>query len=86
MTYTNYNLNKTIYDKVLNRVLFCIKKVDPENSQTLEMICGKEFWSRLEKRDRLKVGHFIAFLVARHALPLRFGDKTGSNKQTYFAI
>jgi len=50
---------------------------------TLKQICGKKYWNKLTRNERIRAGKTVATAVSGNYLPLRFGDKTAANALTY---
>ena len=57
---------------LLDRVNSRIPVLDRNRDYSLEEICGRELWRSLPKRDRIRGGITIAFLVKTRQLPLEF--------------
>jgi hypothetical protein len=63
-----------------------IPDLEPNRAYTLRQICGEELWEQLDDGEAREIGGWIASVVIRKLLPLRFGGKNSSNHHTYYLI
>ena len=78
--------NKHISERILKKIMERIPYLEPNRAYTLRQICGEEFWEQLDDGEAREIGEWIASVVARKLLPLRFGGKNSSNHLTYYSI
>ena len=78
--------NKHISERILKKVMARIPYLEPNRAYTLKQICEDELWGELDDGEAREIGEWIASVVARKLLPLRFGGKNSSNHHTYYLI
>lgn len=67
-----YSVAASFYAEIRARVEEIIPALRANQSYTLKMLCGPDFWGALRKGDQLKAGRCMAHMVATNQLPLCF--------------
>lgn len=71
---------------VRDQVLMVIDVLEPKQKYTLEELCGEKFWRGLNNPiAQRKAGLFMADMVRKGILPLKFAGKKGTTRLYEFA-
>ncbi|NBQ68866.1 MAG: DUF1413 domain-containing protein [Nitrosomonadaceae bacterium] len=64
-------------------ILEIVPALEPKQTYTGKMLCGKAFWDSLEKSERIRAGKCIVDMVRKNLLPLCFAGTTNANWHLY---
>ena len=76
-------LPQKFVERVQKQVERVLPRMKPGASYTLKMLCGGEFWDRLQRWEQIRAGQCMAFLVVHRKLPLTFANPTAGNSKRY---
>jgi hypothetical protein len=70
--YDGYTVSADFYDKIRYQVEEILDVLDPNEINTLERLCGDEFWQSFTAGEKKMAGRCMANMVVTHQLPFRF--------------
>lgn len=68
----SYPVSAAFLESIRRQVEAAIPTLNPHLAYTLEKICGKAFWARLDNGERKLAGRCMAHLVIKNEFPLAF--------------
>ena len=70
--HNGYTVSADFYDKIRYQVEEILHVLDPNEINTLEKLCGDEFWQSLTAGEQKTAGRCMANMVVTKQLPFRF--------------
>lgn len=65
-----YPVSAAFFESIRQQVEAAIPTLNLPQAYTLEKLCGKEFWAKLDSGERKRAGRCMAHLVVKNEFPL----------------
>ncbi len=76
-------VSKAFYDHLRQQVRLALPALVPGVSYSPEVLCGRDYWDRLQRWQQIAARKCMAYMVVHRQLPLTFGKPTRGNSKTY---
>lgn len=78
-----YPVSAAFFASIRHQVEAALPTLNPHLTYTLEKLCGKEFWAKLDSGERKRAGRCMAHLVAQNKFPLLFAPRSHEYPKHY---
>lgn len=78
-----YPVKAEFFESIRQQVEAVLPTLKPHLTYTLEKLCGKLFWEKLDAGERKLAGRCMAHLVVKNQLPLLFAPRNHEYPKHY---